>query len=121
MASKTACGKTSPGSGWRPAQNKAGDKEIVGIYIDVDTGSFAFSETPRYAISLSGASYEWATTGGDAVCNPTENGFEVYVKRSDGAALTPQDARDCGLYINWLALEGESITLESVPDTIPES
>ncbi|MGH8602601.1 MAG: hypothetical protein ACREXR_07435, partial [Gammaproteobacteria bacterium] len=88
-------------------------KEIQGIYRDVDTSSFKFSETPKYAISLSGTSYKWATTGGDAVYDPTKNGFRVYVRRSDDAALTPRDAEDCGLHIHWVALEGESITLDA--------
>ena len=121
---KVVCGKTPPGVGWklhsgtyRPRLNNtqqpaATEKEIQGIYLDVDTSPFGFVETPRYAISLSGTSYRWATTGGDAVYKPSNLGFRVHVRRSDGAALTPTDAEACGLHIHWLALEGNSITLD---------
>lgn len=121
---KVACGKTPPGSGWHShkgtytprlnytASPAASTSEVEGIYIDVDTSSFDFSEIPHYAISLSGTSYKWATTGGDAVYNPTKDGFRVYIRRSDGAPLTAKDAEGCGLCIHWLALEGGSVTLD---------
>lgn len=102
---RLACGKTAPGSGWRSYSD--------GICIDVDTSPANFSITPKYAVSLSGTTYRWATTGGNVVLNPTATGLRVCIRRSDKTPLTPADAETCGLHVHWIGLEGDEIAIES--------
>jgi hypothetical protein len=73
-----------------------------GIYVDVDTTDADFPNTPVYVCSLHGNSEHWATTGGSSIYSPTATRFRVYVRRQNGASLTPNDADALGWYIAWI-------------------
>ena len=59
---------------------------------------------PRYFTTLGGNSSHWATTGATSIYNATPTGFRVYVRWSDGSALTPAQANSFQWHVNWLAL-----------------
>jgi hypothetical protein len=97
---KIHSGSTTPGStNWQPY---SGD---TGVYLDIDTSHGHFTTTPRYFASLGGSSSHWATTGATSIYNPTPNGFRVYVRWSNGSAITPAQANSLQWHINWLAVE----------------
>ena len=92
-------GATSPGD-WQ--QYTGG----CGIFVKVDTSSVGFSSTPRYVTALHGTSSHWATTGASCVYDATPNGFTIYIRWSDGHALTPADAQGFGWQVQWIAVIG---------------
>jgi zinc metalloprotease ZmpB len=97
---KICSGSTTAGStNWQPYGGN------TGIYLDIDTSACKFTTTPRYFASLGGNSSHWATTGATSIYSPTPNGFRVYVRWSDGSALTPAQANSFQWHINWLAVE----------------
>ena len=97
---KIASGSTTPGStNWQPY---AGN---TGIYLDVDTSAGKFTTTPKYITSLGGNSSHWATTGATAIYTPSPTGFRVFVRWSNGSALTPAQANSFQWHINWLGIE----------------
>lgn len=73
--------------------------------VDVNTSAGKFSATPSYVTSLGGNNRHWATTGGTSVYLETATGFRVYVRWSDGAALTPAMANSYQWHINWIGME----------------
>jgi hypothetical protein len=73
--------------------------------VDVNTTSGHFSSVPVYVTSIGGASSHWATTGATSIYNATAAGFRVYVKWSDGSALTPATANANHWNINWIGME----------------
>src|SRR5512139_2749135 len=94
---RIAGGHTPVGLGWQAYGNG-------GLYIDVDTSSARFSSTPIYFTSIGGGSDHWRTTGANAIYSPSPKGFRVYVRMSNGEALSPLDAYNLGWYINWIGL-----------------
>ena len=93
-------GSTTPGStNWQPYSGN------TGIYLDVDTSAGKFSTTPQYFTSLGGNSSHWATTGVTSIYTPSPTGFRVYVRWSDGSALTPAQANSLQWHVNWLGVE----------------
>ena len=99
MSIKIASGSTTPGStNW---QAYGGN----GVYLDVDTSAGKFTTTPKYLTSIGGNSSHWATTGATSIYNATPTGFRVYVRWSDGSALTPAQANSFQWHINWLGVE----------------
>ena len=97
---KSASGSTTPGStNW---QSYSGN---TGVYLDVDTSISKFTTTPRYFTTLGGNSSHWRTTGATSIYNATPTGFRVYVRWSDGSALTPAQANSLNWHINWVAVE----------------
>ena len=93
-------GSTTPGStSWQPYPGN------TGIYLDVDTSAGQFTTTPKYFTSLGGNSSHWATTGVTSIYTPSPTGFRVYVRWSDGAALTPAQANSFQWHLNWLGVE----------------
>jgi hypothetical protein len=100
MSIKIASGSTIPGSSnWQPYSGN------TGIYLDVNTSSGKFTTTPKYFTSISGDSSHWATTGVTSIYTPSPTGFRVYVRWSDGSALTPAQANSFQWHINWLGVE----------------
>src|ERR1700751_6424236 len=89
---------TTPATAWQQYTGGGGP----GIFIDVDTSHALFPERPTYVCSLHGSSEHWDTTGGSSIYNPTETGFRVYVRRTNGTAITPQDAEANGWRIEWI-------------------
>jgi hypothetical protein len=55
----------------------------LGIYVDVDTSSSGFTETPHYMVSLEGNTHHWSTSGANSIYNPTPTGFRVYLRWTD--------------------------------------
>jgi hypothetical protein len=100
---RVACGSTTPGTtDWKPSAGNAS------IYVDVDTSSSRFTNTPQYFTSLGGNSSHWATTGVTAICMPSPTSFRVYVRWSNGSPLTPAQANQFQWHVNWLAAGNES-------------
>lgn len=95
---RIASGRTNPGEGWMPYFG-------VGIYIDVDTTSGHFTGTPTYTSSVGGNGNQWTLTGTSAIYSPTPTGFRIYVRWSDGHAMTPADAQTWGWYVNWVGVD----------------
>jgi hypothetical protein len=97
---KICSGSTTPGStNWQPYTGN------TGVYLDVDTSAGKFTSTPHYFVTLGGNSSHWATTGATSIYNATPTGFRVYVRWSDGSALTPAQANSSQWHINWLGVE----------------
>ena len=93
-------GSTTPGStNWQPYPGN------TGIYLDVDTRAGKFTTTPKYFTSLGGNSSHWAITGVTSIYTPSPTGFRVYVRWSDGSALTPAQANSLRWHLNWLGVE----------------
>ena len=96
---KIASGSTTPGStNWQAYGSN-------GVYLDVDTSAGKFATTPRYVTSIGGNSSHWATTGTTSIYNATATGFRVYVRWSDGSALTPVQANSFQWHISWIGVE----------------
>ena len=96
---KIAFGSTTPGStNWQPYSGN------TGIYVDVDTSAGKFATTPTYMTSIGGNSSHWATTGVTSIYTPSPTGFRVYVRWSDGSALTPAQANSFQWQVNWLGV-----------------
>ncbi|GMT98398.1 hypothetical protein KH5H1_25170 [Corallococcus caeni] len=71
-----------------------------GIYVDVNTASCAFSETPLYFTSIGGLSTHWVSSGATSIYTPTPTGFRIYVYLP---GITPGQANAYGWHINWQA------------------
>ena len=100
MAITLGSGATPEGTtDWRPYSG-------VGVYVDVDTTASGFTNTPKYFTAIGGSSSHWATTGATSIYSPTPTGFRVYVRWSNGTALTPETANANNWHIEWLGLEG---------------
>jgi len=100
IAVKIGSGSTTPGStNWQPYSGTAG------IYLDVDTSAAKFTKTPRYIATIGGNSSHWTTTGISSIYNATPNGFRVYLRWSDGSALTPAQANSFQWHVNWIGIE----------------
>jgi hypothetical protein len=97
---KIASGSTTPGStNWQPYSGN------TGVYLDVDTSAGKFTTTPKYLTSLGGTSSHWAATGVTSIYDATPTGFRVYVRWSNGSALTPAQANSFQWHVNWLGVE----------------
>ena len=100
---RISAGQTPPeATAWQPYPSADGP----GIYVDVDTRAGKFSSTPIYVTSLGGREKHWVTAGATSIYNATATGFRVYVRRLNGAALTPDEARSLKWHINWYGIEG---------------
>lgn len=95
---RIASGSTAPGVGWVAYGS-------TGIYIDVNTSSAHFTGTPTYTSSVGGNGGQWALTGTGAIYMPTATGFRIYVRWSDGSALTPATAQAFGWQVNWIGVD----------------
>lgn len=96
---RIASGKTPPGTtAWQQYQGGAG------VFVDVNTSAGKFS-VPVYVTSIGGNSSHWATTGATSVYLATATGFRIYVRWSNGAALTPATANGFQWHINWIGME----------------
>jgi hypothetical protein len=97
---KICSGSTTPGStNWQPYSGN------TGVYLDIDTSAGKFTTTPKYFTSLGGNLSHWATTGATSIYDATPTGFRVYVRWSNGSALTPAQANSFQWHVNWLAVE----------------
>jgi len=71
-----------------------------GIYVDVDTSSCGFIDTPPYVTSLIGKSNHWRSTGSSEVYKISPTGFRTYI---NWPGLTVAMAKDRRWRINWMA------------------
>jgi hypothetical protein len=84
-----------------------------GIYVDVDTTAAGFKNTPNYVASLCGKGNHWEVCGSNAIYNPTNVGFRIYLRYSWNAPgheqppLTPAFANAAGhqWYVSWIGVE----------------
>jgi hypothetical protein len=101
MSIKIASGSTTPGStNWQPYLGGT-----TGLHLDVDTSAANFKTTPKYLTSMGGNSSHWAITGITSIYNASATGFRVYVRFSDGTAITPAQANSWQWHINWVGVE----------------
>ena len=77
-----------------------------GIYVDVDTSNFSFSDNVMYFTSLSGNSGLWQATGETSLYNKTKNGFRIYIYYSvDNVDNVLQYAKDHLWELHWIGVE----------------
>lgn len=77
-----------------------------GVYVDVDTTSAGFINTPLYFTSIGGNSSHWTVTGGSAIYQPTNKSFRIYVRRPDAVSeITVEAMRINKWHINWVGIE----------------
>lgn len=95
---RIAGGQTLPGEGWQLYVNNS-----PGLYIDVDTSSANFTGNPTYTASMGGLAHHFELT--HAVYQPTETGFRLYIRWSNGEPLTVEDAQTYGWYVNWIGVD----------------
>lgn len=72
------------------------------IYVDVDTTGAGFAVVPQYYFNLVGDAGHHTVMGTGCVCNPTKDGFRVYLHRESGVTVT--EARTNKWYIQWTAV-----------------
>jgi len=75
------------------------------LYLDVDTSSAGFTETPLYFTSLGGKSSHWIAIGSNSVYKATPTGFRIYIYSGDGRPLTPEYANENEWYIKWSGIK----------------
>ena len=83
-----------------------------GIFVDVNTSSAGFTETPIYITSLGGYYHHWRTTGTTSIYNATPTGFRVYVFYEDGP-VTPAQANSWGWHIQWVGIPRNKVNASS--------
>jgi len=76
---------------------------INGLYLDVDTSSAGFADTPIYLTSLGGSSGHWRITGATSIYSAKPTGFRVYVFY-EGGAITPAQANEWRWHAMWIGL-----------------
>ena len=75
------------------------------LYLDVDTSSAGFTETPIYITSLGGTSDHFVTTGATSIYKESPTGFRVYVRLTSGAPITPEYANYRKWHVRWMGIE----------------
>ena len=90
----TPIGKTD----WKLYQNKAG-----GIFVEIDTTSAGFEETPIYLVNLAGKTSHWTSSGGSNVYAATPTSFRVYIQQTN---ITVERANEWEWVVNWIAVGG---------------
>jgi hypothetical protein len=70
-----SCAGESGSTSWEEYSSNA-------VYVDVDTSSCGFSNTPEYITSMSGSNH-WKTTGSSEPYKETESGFRIYILKDD--------------------------------------
>ncbi len=105
---RLSTGRTVAGSGW---QTYTGPDQ-PGLWIQVDTSSAGFTSAPNYVTSVGGYAFHWLLTGTSAVYPPDatlggdlRRGFRIFVRYSNGAAITPNDAWQNQWYVQWIGAE----------------
>ena len=103
---KIAQGVTSP-KDWVNYQSTVG-----GIYVDVDTSSCGFTETPHYITALEGKSHLWCANGANSIYNASPTGFRVYLRWTDDdghfGGLNPlkvSTAKKYNWHLKWTAIQ----------------
>jgi len=79
-----------------------------GLYVDVDTSKYNFSDNVIYFTSLSGTSALWRTTGATSIYNPTKDGFRVYLYCNYDRDNYLNDAKQYKWTLHWIGIEYEN-------------
>ena len=79
-----------------------------GLYIDIDTSNYNFSDNVIYFTSLSGNGHLWKTTGTTSIYNPTKNGFRVYLYCNYDSNDYLNDAKQYNWILHWIGIEYEN-------------
>ncbi|MRR29669.1 hypothetical protein EG834_04945 [bacterium] len=87
------------------------------IYVNADTSTAAFASTPRYFTSLGGNTGHWAAHGVNAIYSATSNGFRIFLRSSNGTALTPTMANNNGWHVQWLGVPALTGPLPLAPSS----
>ena len=93
-----ACGGVSPVTCWKRTER---DDQIR---MDVDTSYCRFQYTPLYFTSITGGVGHYLLTGVNAIYEPTNNGFTIYVHSIDGANANTLMARSAQWKLQWIGL-----------------
>ena len=93
---RLAVGSTTPG---KTSWSNYGEN---GLYVDINTSSHRFSETPYYFASIAGDSNHWRLTGTSSIYNMTAKWFRIYVYFPN--AISPAQANKYRWHIHWLAV-----------------
>jgi len=100
-------GSTTPGAtDWKQYTSSS-------LYLDVDTSSVGFTETPIYITSLGGNSGHWTIVGATSIYQATPTGFRVYIRWINGAPITPEQANLWKWHIQWMAIPKSHINAGS--------
>jgi hypothetical protein len=67
-----------------------GDK--IGLTVYVDLSQYKLTKAPYVFTSLNGIGMHYVTTGATSIYELSANGFRVYIRWSDGRAITVNDA-----------------------------
>jgi hypothetical protein len=90
-----ACGGVSPSSCWR---RTARNDQIEMI---IDTSSCRFQGIPMYFTSVTGGVGDYLLTGINAIYEPTNSSFAIYVGSTDGASADTLMQRSAQWNMNW--------------------
>jgi len=94
-SSASCAGQTASAStNWEQNMDNTDD-----IYVDVNTSSCGFSDTPAYVTSMGGNGHFWST-GSSETYEETATGFRIYIHMS---GISPDAANDKNWHINWVA------------------
>lgn len=97
-AGRTSGSTLAGATDWR--QDRPDDDTV---YVDVDTSTAAFTSTPLYFTSLSGAGHSQAF-GITTIHRASSRGFRVYVSRAN-YDYSPSGANALDWQVNWFAVE----------------
>jgi hypothetical protein len=96
--SDNACGGISPDSRW---QRTARDDQIQ---MNINTSLCRFQDTPMYFTSITGGVGHYLLTGINAIYEPSNYGFTIYVRSTDGASADTLMQRSAQWNVNWFGL-----------------
>ena len=87
----------SGGTDWKQYGSRA-------LYVDVDTSSAGFADTPIYITSLGGCNNHWTMDGISAIYSATPTGFRIYLRDDSGNTITPEIANERGWNLQWIGV-----------------
>jgi hypothetical protein len=93
--SGNACGGVSPVTRW---QRTARDDQIQ---MNIDTSLCRFQGTPMYFTSITGGVGHYPLTGINAIYEPSNCSFTIYVHSIDGASADTLMQRSAQWSVNW--------------------
>jgi hypothetical protein len=96
ICAANTCGGISPSSRWRRTER---DDQIR---MDIDTTSCKFQYTPLYFTSITGGVGHYLLTGINAIYEPTNSGFTIYVQSTDGATANTLMGRSAQWKMQWI-------------------
>ena len=98
QSSGFSCGGVSPVTRWKRTER---DDQIR---MDIDTSSCRFQYTPLYFTSITGGVGHYLLTGVNAIYDPTNTSFTIFVHSTDGANANTLMARSAQWRVQWMGL-----------------